>query len=186
MQTMSSIISAISNPLSFDKQIPVTDINAMDFREAIKDNQILCSINGVRVNNINTKAVNIDVSFKILEDLDIMTPGTSITGKTIYKTCLDAEDITNVNGSNVTLNFDVNKYDAKGLIEVNNTHELYNIFSIALKSKGLMDKAETGSIIVKYNRINDYLKDIELYLTTIPVSTKRGLEVNAIPGDETQ
>ena len=186
MLTMNSIISAISNPLTFDKQIPVTDINARDFREAIKDNQILCSINGVRVNNPNTKAVNIDVSFKILEDLDIMTPGTSITGKTIYKTSLDEKDITNVNGSNVTLNFDVNKFDAKGVIEINNTHELYNIFSIALKSKGLMDKAETGSIIVKSSRINDYLMDSELYLTTIPVTTNKGLEVNAIPGDETQ
>jgi len=180
---MSRIIQAISNPIIFDKQIPVTDINAKEFKESIQDTQILCSVNGVRVNNPFTKGVNIDVSFKILDDLDILTSGTSITGKTINKTSLCESDIINANGSNVTLNFDVSKYDKKGVIEVNNTHEFYNIFAIALKSKGLMNKAETGSIIVKYDKINEYIKDTELYLTTIPVLSARCLEVNAKAGE---
>lgn len=180
---MSRIIQAISKPIYFDKQIPVTDIVAKDFKESIQDTQILCLINGVRVNNPFNKAVNIDVSFKILDNLDIMTPGTSITGKTIDKSCLSKKDIINANNRNVTLNFDVNKYDAKGVIEVNNTHELYNIFVIALKSKGLMNNRETGSIIVKYDKINDYLMDTKIYLTTIPVMTRSKLEVTAIAGE---
>lgn len=174
----------LSDAISFKKQIPVTDITAWEFKSSIQDTQILCAINGVRVNDPFRKGVNIDVSFKILNDLNIITSGTSITGKELQRIDINPYfDEKNINGNNVTLNFDANIY-SKGMIEVNNTHELYSIFAIALKSKGLMSNAETGSIIVEHNKINDCLIDTKLYLTTVKVlSDKNNLEVIAKAGE---
>lgn len=168
----------MNKKLKFKKQIPINEINYADFKEAINEKPTLCYINGARANNPNNKNISIDVSFKILDSVVITAPGTSNTGKTLYyDNIIPYYDEMDIENKNVTLNFKVSKTVERGIIEVNNTHELYNILAIALKSKGLMDKTEKGSINLYYADINEYLEDTKLLL----YSTKLcgGYEINA-------
>ena len=182
-------------PILFSPQIPINEVDANNFKKAIENKKAKCLINGVRVNNLNSKRVNLDISFNILEDIYIVTPGTSITGKPLYnpinnKSLIDKDnEKTNIYGKNVTLNFDVVQDVAKDTIIVFNEHEVYTIIETALKSNGKMDLKEKGSIIVYAPMLNSLLKKEIVYLTTIAVLNKDNqhyLEVAAIMDGETQ
>ena len=185
---MTNTTTIMPNTVLFDKQIPVTDVDSFYFKTAINGRLIKCFINGARVNNPFTKNVNVDVSFKIIEDLEVVSPGTSITGKTlstapIWNLPPGKEDKkANVKGKNVTLNFDVLKNEEKGVIQIINEHELYNVVATVLKSKNMMDKEEKGSIRTHHTKLNSLLKNGEVYLTSVPVEDmgKSYLEVNAV------
>lgn len=183
---MSNTTTIITNPVLFDKQIPVSDVDVYHFKEAIQDKKIKCIINGARVNSPYTKSVSVDVSFKILDDLKVLNPGTSITGKTLsFDGQRPIEDRTNVKDMNITLNFNVTKNEERGVFEVNNTHQFYGILSKVLKDKDIMDSNEDGSIRVYYAKLNKLIRGGVVYLTAKQVLTSRRystLEVYAIPG----
>ena len=183
---MSNTTTIITNPILFDKQIPVSQIDIFYFKEAIQDRRVRCLINGARVNSPFTKSVSVDVSFKILDNLQVFNPGTSITGKTLkFEEAKPIEDRVNVKGKNITLNFNVTKNEERGVFEVNNTHELYSIITYVLKDKNLMDSAEDGSMRIYYTKINSLIMGGEVYLTSKEVLNTRRfstLEVTAIPG----
>lgn len=184
---MSNTTTIITNPILFDKQIPVSQIDVFYFKEAIKDTRVRCLINGARVNSPFTKSVNVDVSFTILDNLNVFNPGTSITGKTLkFEEARPLEDKVNVKGKNITLRFDVTKNEERGVFEVNNTHELYSIISYVLKDKQLMDNTEQGSMRIYYTKVNSLIAGGEVYLTAKEVLNTRRystLEVTASPGD---
>ncbi len=183
---MSNTTTIITNPILFDKQIPVSQIDVFYFKEAIKDTRVKCLINGARVNSPYTKSVNVDVSFKILDDLKVFNPGTSITGKTLkFEDAKPLEDKVNVKGKYITLNFNVTKKEERGVFEVNNTHEFYSIISNVLKDKDMMDSKEQGSMRIYYTKLNSLIKNGVVYLTAKEVLNTRRfstLEVTAIPG----
>lgn len=184
---MSNTTTIISNPILFNKQIPVSQIDVYNFKEAINDKSVKCLINGARVNSPFSKSVSVDVSFKILDNLQVFNPGTSITGKTLkYEDAKPLEDRVNVKGKNITINFNVTKNEERGVFEVNNTHELYSILSKVLKDKDIMDSDEDGSMRIYYTKFNKLIKNGVVHLTSKEVLNTRRystLEVTAIPGD---
>ncbi len=173
----------IRNPVLFDYQIPVSDVDETAFREAIQDKKVYCLINGARVNSINSNKVNVDISFKILQDLDVLNPGTSITGHTLSKKEIKSS---NVKFKNVTVNFDLINNGEKDVIEVINEHEVYSILTGCLKAKKLMEKEQTGSIRMFYKNFHYYVRDCRIYLTSTKVTSRKQLEVTAFKGSETQ
>ena len=179
---MSNTTTIVTRPLLFDFQIPVADVDSLAFKEAIEDKEVLCFINGIRVNNPRYKDVSIAISFKIMEELEVYNPGTSVTGKSLFKNSISKE---NVQFKNVTLTFDVNKTIEDRVIEITNEHEVYSIISNVLKSKGLMDKSETGSIRVYYPRLNGFLSGAKVYLTSTKIRMST-YEVTGRIGSETQ
>lgn len=187
--------TAITERIFFAPQIPISEIDANSFKKAIKDKKVECSINGVRVNNLNSKRVNLDISFKILEDINIVNPGTSITGKPLYNpihsnSLLNEDNAkTSIKGKNVTLRFKVKQDLKTDLIEVMNEHEVYTILENVFKSKGIMNYTEKGSIILYAPILNSLLREEKVYLTTIAVLNNHNecyLEVNAAMDGETQ
>ena len=173
----------ITNPVLFDNQIPVSDVDENAFREAIQDKKVYCLINGARVNNINSNKVNVDISFKILEDLEVLNPGTSITGHTLSKSIIS---YSNVKGKNVTLNFDLLNNRERDVIEVINEHEVYSILTRCLKARKLMKPNENGSIRMYYKNFHNYVRNCSILLTSTKVTTRKHLEVTAFKGSETQ
>ena len=135
---MSNTTTLITNPVVFVSQIPVTDIPGLKFKQAILDITVRCSINGIRVKNPNSNKINVDVSFKILDDFEMANPGTSICGNALDIPQLKNTPIKNMKGKNVTLNFKVNKTDEKEVLEITNEQELYSIVEMVLKAKEIM------------------------------------------------
>ena len=171
---------AINNTLLFNKQNPVPQIDHLKFIRAITDKQVKCLINGATVNNPTKQNVTVDISFRILDDLEMTTPETSITGN-----ILDADDKKiNVRDKNVTLRFDAIKSQYKNFIEIDNTYNLYSIISTVLINKGLMESTK-DSITINYDKLDYLISGNEVYLTSKEVFTferNRTLEVTAING----
>lgn len=184
---MSNTSTIERTPIIFKHQIPIADVPGLLFKQAIKDKEVKCRINGIRVNNPNTQRINVDVSFKILDDLKMHNPGTSLCGN-VNSLPQRTEKIMNVKGKNVTLKFKANKTNEKGVLEINNTHELYTIAEIVLKTKGIMDYNEYGSIKTTYYYLDKFLRGGIVYLTSQEVLTQRPygaleIEVNAVRGE---
>lgn len=175
----------------FDKQIPVNNINVNAFKKAIVNKNVKCSINGVRVNNPDTKNVTVDISFKILCDFEMINPGTSATGKPLSTSPMfgygNNNKLSNVKGKNVTLTFNALKTKEKGVILIINKHELYNIVVTILKFKSMIGNEEKGSIRTHYTKLDDLLKKGVVNLTSVPVASRMGtsFEINAVV-EETQ
>lgn len=170
--------------LSFKHQIPVSEIDADAFKKAIHNKKVLCSVNGVKVNNPGTARVNIDVSFQVMQDFTMNNPGMSPTGKQLNFMTAEQNE-TNVKGKNITLNFKVApKHNYS--FEVFNTHEFYSIISNIFKSLDMMDNEENGSIIAFPKLIEEVLPGNRIYLSSVKVIDFSNYEVYGTGIGETQ